>query len=169
MCATMQPYLRDAVASDLADVCRLLLGSDTDDPRVLGTIRDALHEIDHTDGNYVLVAELGGRVVGMLQLVVVRHLQHRGGRCAEIETVRVLRDECPPGVITQLVERAVERARELGCYRVQVTITADRGEHATAFEGLGFEPSHVGYKLALDGASTRSIAASPTRSAKLSA
>ena len=152
--ARMQPYLRDAVDADVADLVRLLGACHTDsvaeDPRVVGPIRDALAEIDATDGNYVLVAELGGRVVAMLQLTTFRHLQHRGGRCAEIETVRTDAAACPPGVADELVARAVDRARELGCYRVQVTVAHDRREQQLVYETHGFTASHRGYKLVFD-------------------
>ena len=150
----MQPYLRDAVDADMVDIVRLLgtcrSSEITEDPRVVGPIRDALAEIDATDGNYVLVAELGGRVVAMLQLVTFRHLQHRGGRCAEIETVRTDPAVCPPGVAGELLARAVTRARELGCYRVQVTVAHDRAEQHAMYEAHGFTASHRGYKLVFD-------------------
>ena len=51
--------------------------------------RSALDEIAATPGNDVLVAELDGQVVGVCQLITFRHLQERGGRCAEIESVHV--------------------------------------------------------------------------------
>ena len=41
------------------------------------------------DGGAVLVAERDGEVVGVCQLIVFRHLQARGGLCAEIESVHV--------------------------------------------------------------------------------
>ena len=150
----MQPYLRDAVDADVADLVRLLGArqseSVAEDPRIVAPVRDALAEIDATDGSYVLVAELGGRVVAMLQLTTFRHLQHRGGRCAEIETVRSDAAACPPSVADELVARAVDRARELGCYRVQVTVGHDRREQQAVYEAHGFTASHRGYKLVFD-------------------
>ena len=44
-------------------------------------------------GGTVLVAELESESVGVCQLIVFRHLQARGGLCAEVESVHVL-----PGV-----------------------------------------------------------------------
>ena len=57
-------------------------------PTISAAYASALAEIDATDGA-VLVAELDGEVVGVCQLIVFRHLQRRGGRCAEIESVHV--------------------------------------------------------------------------------
>ena len=44
---------------------------------------------------------------------------------------------------------AIERARELGCYRVQLTSKAARTDAHRFYERLGFVPSHVGYKMPL--------------------
>jgi GNAT superfamily N-acetyltransferase len=44
---------------------------------------------------------------------------------------------------------AIERARALGCYRVQLTSNRVREDAHRFYERLGFVPSHVGYKLML--------------------
>jgi len=44
---------------------------------------------------------------------------------------------------------AVQRARELGCYRVQLTSNMARPAAHRFYERLGFEPSHRGFKLNL--------------------
>ena len=100
-------------------------------------------------GGAVLVAELAGEVVGVCQLIVFRHLQQRGGRCAEIESVHVHPDHRGSGIGTALLRDAVERARALGCYRVQLTSDAWREEAHRFYERLGFSPTHVGFKLLL--------------------
>jgi GNAT superfamily N-acetyltransferase len=92
---------------------------------------------------------LHGEVVGLCQLIVFRHLQSRGGRCAEIESVHVHPDHRGAGIGGALVRRAIERARELGCYRVQLTSNSARTDAHRFYERLGFVPSHVGYKLLL--------------------
>ena len=47
-------------------------------------------------------------------------------------------------------EDAIGRARELGCYRVQLTSNTARPDAHRFYEQLGFVPSHVGFKLLLD-------------------
>ena len=154
----MQLYVRDALESDVEELIALLLGGKVDgathpdiaDARYLGDYIDALREIDRTDGSYLIVAELGGRLVGMLQLITFRHLQHRGGRCAEIESMHVAADERARGIGGQLIDYAVARARDLGCYRIQLTSNAARDGAHRFYESHEFEATHRGYKRYLD-------------------
>jgi GNAT superfamily N-acetyltransferase len=47
------------------------------------------------------------------------------------------------------MEAAIDRARRLGCYRVQLTSNAVREDAHRFYARLGFTPSHVGFKLDL--------------------
>jgi GNAT superfamily N-acetyltransferase len=145
--------IRPATAADLPRILEIFVGGvppggvpSKEDPCDLGPYRDALTEIERGDGA-VLVAELDGTVVGACQLIVFRHLQARGGRCAEIESVHVHDDYRGTGIGGALVGDAVERARALGCYRVQLTSNVVRQDAHRFYERLGFVPSHVGFKL----------------------
>ncbi len=90
-----------------------------------------------------------GVVVGMCQLLLFRHFQRRGGRCAEIESVHVRADRRAQGIGSALVHAAVEAARDGGCYRVQLTSNVERSDAHRLYRSLGFEPTHVGFKLQL--------------------
>ena len=117
-----------------------------EDPADLGAYREALAEIQATPGSDVLVAELDGSVVGMCQLVVFRHLQHRGGRCAEVESMHVHPEVRGLGIGTLLLDVALESARRAGCYRVQLTSDRRRSDAHRFYRRQGFAPSHVGFK-----------------------
>jgi len=119
-----------------------------EDPATGGPYAAALREIDAA-GGAVLVAELGGEVVGVCQLIVFRHLQAKGGRCAEIESVHVHPDHRGSGVGAALLRDAIERARALGCYRVQLTSNVRREDAHRFYDRLGFAPTHVGFKMPL--------------------
>jgi GNAT superfamily N-acetyltransferase len=147
--------IRDATEADLGRLAELMnLGGvpgrppreTPDDP---APYRRALREIGDGEGG-VLVAELDGEVVGMCQLIVFRHLQAGGGRCAEIESVHVHPDCRARGIGTVLVRAAIDRARAAGCYRVQLTSNEVRHDAHRFYERLGFTPSHLGFKLSLE-------------------
>lgn len=148
--------VRVADEADLGGIAELLrLGgvpggpASMEDPDDLGPYRAALGEIAGS-GGAVLVAELAGEVVGVCQLIVFRHLQARGGRCAEIESVHVHPDHRGTGVGSALLDEAVIRARALGCYRVQLTSNTARPDAHRFYERFGFAPSHVGFKMPLE-------------------
>ena len=88
-------------------------------------------------------------MVGMCQLIVFRHLQAHGGRCAEIESMHVERGRRSQGVGSALVAAVIARARDLGCYRVQLTSNRERVDAHRFYERQGFSRTHEGFKLML--------------------
>jgi GNAT superfamily N-acetyltransferase len=54
------------------------------------------------------------------------------------------------GLGSTLIQWCVDRARERGCALVQLTSDATRTDAHRFYERLGFRPTHVGFKLALD-------------------
>ena len=150
--AAGEVVVREATEEDIPRLVELLehgsLTEGKEDPTDLSPYRAALAEIARGPGA-VLVAEIDGQVVGVCQLIVFRHLQTRGGLCAEVESVHVHPDHRGRGIGTVLMRAAVQRARELGCYRVQLTSNNARPDAHRFYERLGFEPSHRGFKLML--------------------
>jgi GNAT superfamily N-acetyltransferase len=144
--------VRPATDADLGPVVALLehgsLVEGKEDPLDLAPYREALVDMGRYPGG-VLVAEVGGQVVGVCQLIVFRHLQSRGGLCAEIESVHVHPEQRGRGIGRVLVEAAVQQARDLGCYRVQLTSNMARPDAHRFYQSLGFTPSHQGFKLTL--------------------
>lgn len=139
-------------AARLADAPRLvaLLAAGNlrggEDPRALDRYQAALAEIAATPGNTVLVAEVDGEVAGLCQLIMFRHLQARGGRCAEIESMHVDARQRSRGIGGALLEAAVDQARLGGCYRVQLTSDHRRADAHRFYARHGFVPSHQGFK-----------------------
>ena len=147
--------IRDATEADLGRLAELMnLGgvpgrAPRETPGDPAPYAHALREIHGSDGG-VLVAQLDGEVVGVCQLIVFRHLQARGGRCAEIESVHVHPDWRARGIGTELMEAAIARARAAGCYRVQLTSNEVRHDAHRFYERLGLTASHLGFKLSLE-------------------
>ena len=131
---------------ELFEYGSLVEGNET--PGDLVPYRAALDELENSPG-VVLVAAVPAGVVGVLQLIVFRHLQAQGGLCAEVESVHVHPDRRGAGIGRALMTAAIEEARRLGCYRVQLTSNNTRIRAHHFYEELGFQPSHLGFKLFL--------------------
>ena len=109
----------------------------------------AFEAIDGDPNSELVVGELDGRVVAVLQLTCIPTLTRRGSRRALIEGVRVDASLRSGGIGRKLVEWAIGRAREKGCRLVQLTSDKRRGDAIRFYESLGFVASHEGMKLEL--------------------
>lgn len=141
--------VRPARPEDLPRLVELLAAGTIrggEDPSDLDSYRRAFEEISAEPGSEILIAEDGGRVIGLCQLITFRHLQDRGGRCAEIESVHVDERHRGGGVGAALLEAAVAQAHALGCYRVQLTSNKSRVDAHRFYLRHGFVASHEGFK-----------------------
>jgi GNAT superfamily N-acetyltransferase len=109
----------------------------------------AFDDLDADPRQLLMVGELGGEVVGTMQLTFLPGLSRRGATRAQIEAVRVRADQRGSGLGGTLIRWAVDTARERGCALVQLTTDASRVDAHRFYERLGFQASHVGMKLAL--------------------
>ncbi len=146
---------RSAGAADLEVIVRLLandpLGRGREDPGDLTPYRHAFEAIDADPAHTLWVAELEGRVVGVLQTTLLPNLSRGAATRLQIEGVRVDADTRGRGVGRALMNHAIEEGRRAGARWVQLTSDRTRTEAQAFYEGLGFEATHVGYKLRLDG------------------
>jgi GNAT superfamily N-acetyltransferase len=144
---------RRATAADVAAVVALLaddvLGRERETPDDLGPYEAAFAGIDRDPGQLLVVADRAGSVVGTAQLSFLPGLSHRGATRAQIEAVRVGAAARGAGLGGRLVGWCVDRARERGCAVVQLTSDAARTDAHRFYEGLGFRPTHLGFKLPL--------------------
>jgi GNAT superfamily N-acetyltransferase len=88
-------------------------------------------------------------VVAMVQLTFIPGLSRDGAWRMQLEGLRVRRDRRGEGLGRQLLVWALDRARDRGCAIVQLTSDASRSDAHRFYTALGFEPSHVGFKLRL--------------------
>lgn len=109
----------------------------------------AFAQIEAQAGNTVYVAEDAGTVIGCFQLTMIANLTFEGGLRAQIEGVRVASSARGRGIGERMMLHAVETAREAGCRIVQLTSNRSREDAIRFYERLGFEPTHVGFKLYL--------------------
>jgi len=102
-----------------------------------------------TDPNQELmvVENENAEVIGTLQLSFIQYLTYRGGIRAQVEAVRIRKDQRGIGLGKKMIEWAVERAKERKAHVLQLTTDKKRPEAITFYKGLGFVPSHEGMKL----------------------
>ncbi|MBV2151594.1 GNAT family N-acetyltransferase [Kitasatospora sp. SUK 42] len=143
--------IRRATEDDLPAIVAMLaddpLGATRESPDDLGPYRTAFARIDGDPHQHLVVADRAGRTVGTLQLTIVPGLSRKGATRAIIEAVRIHADERGSGLGSELIRWAVERSRELGADLVQLTSDATRTDAHRFYERLGFEASHLGFKL----------------------
>ncbi|MGW0839566.1 N-acetyltransferase family protein [Streptomyces sp. NPDC002787] len=145
--------IRPATEGDLPAIVTMLaddpLGAQRESPDDLVPYVTALERLNGDPNQHLVVAVREGRVIGTLQLTVIPGLSRRGSTRSIIEGVRVHADERGSGLGTQLIEWAIDASRQQGCQLVQLTSDATRTDAHRFYERLGFEASHVGFKLPL--------------------
>jgi ribosomal protein S18 acetylase RimI-like enzyme len=147
--------VRVARRADVPAIVRLLaddaLGATREQPGepLAQAYWDAFDAMEAQEGNELLVAEVGGEIVGCLQLTIIAGLSRVGMKRSQLEGVRVSSRRRGAGIGEALVRTAIERSRAQGCRLVQLTTDRTRVDARRFWERLGFEPSHVGMKLTI--------------------
>ncbi|GGR60470.1 GNAT family N-acetyltransferase [Streptomyces roseolus] len=145
--------IRPATAEDVPAIVAMLaddpLGAQRESPDDPVPYLSAFARLAEDPNQHLVVAARDGRVVGTLQLTIIPGLSRRGATRGLIEGVRIHADERGSGLGTRLIEWAVEESRRLECVLVQLTSDVTRTDALRFYERLGFEASHVGFKLAL--------------------
>ncbi|WP_329118414.1 GNAT family N-acetyltransferase [Streptomyces sp. NBC_01353] len=145
--------IRPATADDLPDIVAMLaddpLGAQRESPDDLTPYTAAFERLAQDPNQHLVVAARGPKVVGTLQLTIIPGLSRRGSTRSIIEGVRIHAEERGGGLGTRLIEWAVEESRRQNCQLVQLTSDATRTDAHRFYERLGFEASHLGFKLTL--------------------
>ena len=109
----------------------------------------AFEQIDHDSNHELIVAELNWEVIGTLHLMFLPSLSYQGGLRAQVESVRVRKPYQGKGIGSDMMQWAIEHARERGAHLVQLTTHKSREDAHRFYERLGFKGTHLGMKLSL--------------------
>ncbi|MCU6497613.1 GNAT family N-acetyltransferase [Rugamonas sp. A1-17] len=137
------PRLLELLADDALGKNRKAVGSND------ACYVQAFNTINSDANHYLLVGELGEKVIAMLQLTFIPGLSRRGALRANIEAVRVDSAMRGQGVGSWLMKAAIQLANERGCSLVQLTSDKTRIDAHRFYTRLGFAGSHEGFKLRL--------------------
>jgi len=104
-------------------------------------------QIERDPNHKLIVAEVGGRIVGSADLVIVPNLSHRGLPWAVMENVIVDESMRRTGIAGAMVKHLVAVAKESGCYKVGLSSSKERPAAHRMYEALGFKQYGLGYRI----------------------
>lgn len=144
---------RPAEEGDIAAIVAMLaddhLGAERESLDDFASYRWALAEITADPRLAQVVCERDGEIVGTMQLTIIPGISRQGMLRLQIEGVRVHGDHRDQGIGSEMIAWAIAYARDHGCGLVELTTDKSRVAAHRFYERLGFEQSHVGYKLKL--------------------
>ena len=86
-------------------------------------------------------------LIGTLQLSFIQYLTYQGGIRAQIEAVRIRKDQRGTGLGTKMFKWAIERAKQRMAHVLQLTTDKKRPEALSFYKKLVLINSHEGMKL----------------------
>jgi GNAT superfamily N-acetyltransferase len=89
-------------------------------------------------GAEVLVAEVDGEVAGLVAICPTQLFERDRPSC-RVTSLAVRAGSRRTGVATALIEAADRAARELGCFRLEVTCRPDRPDAHAFYRSRGFQ------------------------------
>jgi ribosomal protein S18 acetylase RimI-like enzyme len=144
---------RRATQADLPALIALMaddiLGASREMPQADERYQKAFAEINADPNQFLCVVEDEQEIVGTLQLTFIPGLARGGTKRGQIEAVRVAGARRSEGIGEAMFAWAIEECRSRGCSLIQLTTDKARPDAHRFYDRLGFEPTHIGYKLQL--------------------
>jgi GNAT superfamily N-acetyltransferase len=111
----------------------------------------AFEKIDSDPNQELIVVENENQeVIGTLQLSFIQYLTYQGGIRAQIEAVRIRKDQRGKGLGKKMFVWAIQRAKERNAHLLQLTTDKKRPDAVRFYEDLGFKSTHEGMKMHFD-------------------
>ena len=148
-------HIRPARREDVAAIVGLLAlddigrAVDTADPEALPLYMKQFDAIAQSPNETLYVACLGNVVVGTFELLIAHSLPYRAATRCILEAAQVRPDMRGRKIGETMVRFALEEATRLGADLITLSSNAKRSDAHRFYERLGFEKSHVGFKMNL--------------------
>ena len=107
----------------------------------------AFNEISSIPGYELLVAEDKDWILGTLVLLIMPNLAHCASPWALVENIIVDPKEQRRNVGRKLMEYAIRRAKDEGCYKIILNSNKRRRNAHKFYRALGFEASAHGFSI----------------------
>jgi GNAT superfamily N-acetyltransferase len=132
--------IQPASEADLASILALYAEVE-DDARVISIeeARLVFARMENYPDYRVYVAKSGKSIVGTFALLIIDNLAHMGAPSGVVEDVVVHRDWRGKGVGKQMMQFAMNRCRERGCYKLALSSNLKREAAHRFYDGLGFQ------------------------------
>ena len=105
---------------------------------------------DDENQELIVLENENAEVIGTMQLSFIQYLTYQGGIRAQIEAVRIRKDQRGLGVGKTMFEWAINRAKERNAHLLQLTTDKKRPKAIKFYESLGFKDTHQGMKMHFD-------------------
>jgi GNAT superfamily N-acetyltransferase len=131
--------IRLATGADLQSILALYAQIE-DDGRILSIAeaRSILARMHAYPDYKVYVTTLGGSIVGTFALLIMDNLAHMGAPSGILEDVVVERKWQRKGIGRQMMQFAMDRCKERGCYKLALSSNLRRKAAHRFYEDLGF-------------------------------
>ena len=143
--------IRPAVAGDLEKVLALYAEPEFDagDVLPLETAKRLWQRFADYPDYTLYVAERAADVVGSFALLVMHNLGHLGAPSAIVEDVVVASAFQRHGIGKAMMQFALDRCREKGCYKLMLSSNAKREDAHAFYESLGFVRHGFSFRIDL--------------------
>lgn len=155
--------IRKALKDDLFSIVQMLaddeLGSQRENFQspLPSSYLQAFEHIDSDSNQELMVVENDqGAIVGTFQLTFIQYITYQGGLRAQIEAVRIRKDQRGEGLGSRMFEWAINRAKARGAHVFQLTTDKKRPQALKFYESLGFTATHEGMKMHFSNPSPKS-------------
>lgn len=143
--------LRPATDADLFAVLDLYRTALEDPKILLPEAATALFRKMQTYPDYTLyVAETGAGLVGTFALLIMDNLGHFGTPSGVVEDVAVRPDQQGKGIGKKMMEFALDRCREKGCYKLTLSSNLRRTDAHRFYESLGFRKHGFSFLMEIE-------------------
>lgn len=145
--------IRKATNNDIVEIVKMLaddaLGSQREEFKnpLPNCYYNAFENIISDSNQELMVLENEEEIIGTFQLSFIQYLTYKGGIRAQIEAVRIRKDQQGKGLGTKMFEWAINRAKERGAHVLQLTSDKKRPKAIDFYKSLGFTATHEGMKL----------------------
>ena len=137
----MQVIIREDGESDWPSILPLYgqLGMDEGSILTLEQARTRFRRLERHPDYKLCAAAMEGGIQGVMALLIMDNLGHRGAPSALVEDVVVRRDRRGRGIGREMLRFAVNRARDKGCCKLALSCNKERKEAHRFYEYLGFK------------------------------